>query len=128
MSRLTTHDSYPPFPSEVPTASLVSVPLSSLQLSPPFSAESLKLFAACKDLGFFYLDLLGSDLGEAILREAESLHELQQRFYALPHETKDEYGQSSVDPFYAYRFTNCADGVKDVWGRAGRREMYNVSL
>lgn len=127
MLPLTTHDQYPPFPSDLPTASLEAISLDALQSSPPSALESSKLFAACRELGFFYLDFNGSQLGESILREAEELHSLQQEFYALPHEVKDEYGQDKVDPFFSYRWTPCAEGVKDVWGRAGRREMYGVS-
>ena len=52
---------------------------------------------------------------------------MQQEFYALPHEVKDVYGRDKVDPFYSYRWTQCADGIKDMWDRPGRREMYSVS-
>ena len=127
MSPLTAHNLYPPFPTDLPTASLGSISLYALQSSPPSLPESSKLFTACQTLGFFYLDLTGSDLGESILREAEDLHALQQEFYALPHEVKDEYGRDRVDPFFSYRWTQCMEGVEDVWGRPGRREMYNVS-
>lgn len=124
MTPLTSHHLCPPFPSGLATASLVKVALKDLQTSPP---EASKLFSACKNLGFFYLDLLDSELGETIVREAEELHKLQQRFYALPHEVKDQYGQDKVDSFFAYRWTKCEDGTIDVWDRPGRREMYNVS-
>ena len=132
MAPLTTHNLYPPFPLDLPTASLVSISLRALQsfASPPSSPESLegsRLFTACLELGFFYLDLTGSELGESILREAEVLHTLQQEFFALPHEVKDEYGQDKVDPFFSYRWTKCPEGINDMWGRPGRREMYNVS-
>ena len=126
MSSRTTHDLYPPFPTDLRTASLGSISLPLLQSSPPSLAESSKLFMACRTLGFFYLDLTGSDLGDSILREAEDLHALQQDFYALPHEVKDEYGRDKVDPFFSYRWTQCTEGVEDIWGRPGRREMYNV--
>lgn len=120
--------SLPPFPSDLPTAGLVSVPLHALESSPPSSDECSKLFTASRELGFFYLDLIGSELGESILCEVERLYALQQEFYALPHEVKDQYGMDKIDdPFYSYRWTQCKEGVKDVWGRSGRREMYNVS-
>lgn len=124
MSPLTTHHLYPPFPDNLPTANLESISLSALQDAS--SSESNILFESCKHLGFFYLNLTGSALGESILREVEELHLLQQEFYALPHETKDAYGQDKVDPFFSYRWTQCLDGVRDVWGRPGRREMYNA--
>lgn len=126
MASLTTHHLYPPFPSDLPTAALGSISLQQLQSSSAATDDSSKLFTACRDLGFFYLDLTTSQLGREILREAEALHALQQEFYALPHADKDEYGQHAVDPFFSYRWTACADGVEDCWGRAGRREMYSV--
>ena len=127
MPRLTSHDHYPPFPPDLATASLEAISLSALQSFPPSPSETYNLFAACRQLGFFYLDLTGSEMGKSILRESEQLHEVQQEFFALPHEVKDEYGQHKLDPFFSYRWTQCPEGVKDVWGRPGRREMYNVS-
>ena len=124
MPPLTTHHLYPPFPDNLPTAPLESISLFALQDESP--SESNKLFESCKDLGFFYLNLVGSTLGESILREVEALHLLQQEFYALPHETKDVYGQDKVDPFFSYRWTQCLGGVRDAWNRPGRREMYNA--
>lgn len=120
---MTTHHLYPPFPSHLPTAPLLSISLS--HLDEP--SESSRCFSACQDLGFFYLTLDG-DLGRAIVDEAEQLQLLQEKFYALPHEEKDQYGRDKVDGFYSYRWTGCAEGVKDIWARPGRREMYNVSF
>lgn len=126
MSSLTTHHLYPPFPANVLTAPLQSISLEKLQsISSP--NEASKLFESSRTSGFFYLDLVGSELGENVLGESEQLHALQQEFYALPHEAKDEYGQDKIDPFFAYRWTQCMDDTQDVWGRKGRREMYNVS-
>ena len=121
----TTHHLYPPFPADLPTAGLVSISLDELQ-SRASKSEAEKLFAACRKLGFFYLDLNGCELGRSIIREVEQLHVLQQNFYARPLEEKDEYGQDKVDPFFAYRWTACEGDVKDAWGRKGRREMYSV--
>lgn len=115
----TTHHLYPPFPSDLPTASLESISLSRLQSGD--AAESSKLFDSCRNLGFFYLDLTGCQLGERVICLAESLHELQQEFFALPHQDKDQYGRDKVDQFYSYRWTACSDGVRDAWGRPARR-------
>ena len=129
MAHLTSHHLHPSFPSDLPTAGLLSISLRSLESASTdeHQVESSRLFAACRDLGFFYLDFTGSQLGESIIQEVERLHTLQQDFYALPHEEKDKYGRDKVDPFFAYRWTSCEKGVKDVWGREGRREMYGVS-
>ena len=127
MTLRTTHHQYPPFPPGLPTAALLSISLAELQNPRTEQAEATRFFAACRDLGFFYLDLFGSDLGERIVVQAEELQLLQQEFYALSHEEKDLYGRDKVDPFFSYRWAPCIDGVKDVWGRPGRREMYSVS-
>lgn len=119
MSVLTTHHLYPPFPSDLPTAPLESISLQKLESGD--AVESLTFFNSCQNLGFLYLNLLGSKLGESILANAERLHELQQEFYALPHKEKDQYGKDKVDPFFSYRWTPCSGNVQDVWARPGRR-------
>lgn len=115
VASLTTHDQYPPFPSNLRTAPLESLSLAALQRYSSTSTSFLHFFKACQELGFFYLDLTGSELGESILKEAEELHTLQQKFFALPHQVKDDYGRDKTDPFFSYRWTACPDGVKDVW-------------
>lgn len=115
----TTHHLYPPFPPDLPTAPLESISLAKLEAGD--EDELTDFFNSCCDLGFSYLALTSSELGESIVRDAESLHVLQQEFFALPHEVKDEYGRDKVDPFFSYRWTACQDGVKDVWNRPGRR-------
>jgi len=69
----------PPFPDNLPTAPLDSISLAALEDVSSPSAESLKLFESCRDVGFFYLDCTGSQLGDSILREKEELHVLQQQ-------------------------------------------------
>ena len=122
--RLLSQASYPAFPNDVPTAPLLSISLRDLESG--VGEASNRLSQACQDFGFFYLDLEG-DLGEALLREAEELDALQQLFFDIPHEEKDQYGRDKVDPFFSYRWVACKDGVKDHLGRPGRREMYSVS-
>lgn len=119
MFNLTTHHLYPEFPSDLPTAPLESISLAKLETGDQTVCS--KFFDSCRNLGFLYLDLLGSKLGETIVTNAESLHKLQEEFYALPHEVKDQYGKDKVDPFFSYRWTPCSGDVKDVWGRPGRR-------
>ena len=119
MASLTTHHRYPSFPANLPTAPLESISLNSLESGDHL--ECSKFFDSCRNLGFLYLNLLDSKLGESILKNSERLHELQQEFYALPHEVKDQYGKDKVDPFFSYRWTPCSGDVKDVWGRPGRR-------
>ncbi|TXT06022.1 hypothetical protein VHUM_03495 [Vanrija humicola] len=105
----------PPFPSDVKTAPLVSLSLARLQAGD--EAESAAFFACSKALGFFYLEMAGSDVGEAMVREADALNELQKQWMALPNETKEQYGLN-MDKFFAYRHYVLPDGQ--------RKEDYNV--
>lgn len=126
MSLLTTHHLYPDFPADLPTAPLKSISLAKLEAGD--ESTSLAFFNACRNLGFFYLDFTGSELGEHIISDVERLHTLQQKFYALPHEVKDQYGRDKVDGFYSYRWTACHGEVKDLWNRPGRRVSLSKPL
>ena len=123
MSHLTSHHTLPPFASDIPTAPLVSISLAKLESNN--ASECAAFFDASKRLGFFYLDLDHSQLGEALVREAEELNALQKKWFALPAEEKDRFGRDKVDPFYAYRYTPRGD---DAAGNPLRNETYNVSF
>ena len=123
MSHLTSHHSLPPFPEDdVKTAPLVSVSLAKLEANDKDASDAF--FKACKDLGFFYLDMVGSTLGECIVREAEELNKVQKEFFKLPNEVKDVYGRPHLHPFYAYRYSEAS--VKDENGVPLRNQNYNV--
>jgi isopenicillin N synthase-like dioxygenase len=79
-----TFATFPPFPSDVVTAPLVTLSLAKLQSAPAESnPESQKLYDCAQNLGFFYMDMRGSPEGETLLDGAERLHELEQKFFAL---------------------------------------------
>ncbi|KAK8865567.1 hypothetical protein IAR55_000711 [Kwoniella newhampshirensis] len=120
MSSLTSHHALPPFPDNVTSAPLVSVSLAKLEAGDEGASKAF--FTACKELGFFYLDMLGSTLGEKIVAEAEELNKVQAEFFKLPNEVKDIYGRPHLHPFYAYRF---GEG-EDFDGKAIRNENYNL--
>jgi len=123
MTPTTRHHLYPPFPAELPTAPLVSVSLAKLEASD--GAESKAFFDACRNLGFFYLDTLGSPLGSSLVTEAEQLNDLQARFFKLPDQEKEEYAREKVDPFFGYRHGDLGTCHDD--GSPKRNESYNVS-
>jgi hypothetical protein len=120
----TTHHLYPPFPENITTAPLVSISLQKLQDSD--ESESRAFFDAAKNLGFFYLDLEGSRLGESIVNGAESLQQLQQDFFRQSNEEKEEYLREKIDAFFGYRKVPLKFKHED--GTEMRNEMYNVSL
>lgn len=119
----TSHHRYPPFAEGVKTAPLVSISLAKLQAGD--EEESKAFFEACKDLGFFYLKLDGSSLGEQLVNEAEQLQALQQEFYKRPKEEKEAYAREKIDKFFGYRAQELK--FKEEDGSPKRNEIYNVS-
>jgi len=119
----TSHHTYPQFASSLPTAPLVSISLSALESSISNATASNALYTAAKDLGFFYLSLEGSELGETIVAQAEQLHAVQKQFHALPNEVKEEYLREKIDKFFGYRILG---GWEQPDGSVGRNENYNV--
>lgn len=118
----TSHHLYPPFAEGITTAPLVSVSLSKLEAND--AAESRAFFEASKNLGFFYMNMEGSALGERLVSQAEQLHGIQKEFHSLSNQEKDEYARERIDPFFGYRLTGefeMADGTIQ------RNETYNVS-
>ncbi|KAL1409602.1 hypothetical protein Q8F55_003597 [Vanrija albida] len=105
----------PPFPTDVKTAPLVSLSLARLEAGD--AAEAAAFFKCSKELGFFYLEMAGSEIGEAMVTEADALNELQKQWMSLPNETKEEYGLKMHD-FFAYRHYVLPDGQ--------RKEDYNI--
>jgi isopenicillin N synthase-like dioxygenase len=118
----TSHHLYPPFPEDITTAPLVSVSLSKLESGD--ETESQAFYDAAKKLGFFYLNLEGSSLGESIVKGAEKLHKLQQEFFKRPNAEKEEFSREKIDPFFGYRKAELP--YKDEDGQPKRNETYNV--
>jgi hypothetical protein len=104
----------PAFPPTVPTAPLLRISLAKLLASD--AAEEGRLWDACCNLGFFYLDLRcsadhGGDVdganghangstvvigrsvvdGESLLRDADALFDVAKEFFNLPVEEKAKY-------------------------------------
>ena len=118
----TTHHTYPPFEDNVQTAPLVTISLQ--KLLDGDASESKAFFDSACQLGFFYLNLLDSPMGERMVQDAERLHKVQQDFFGLPNPVKDEYTTDKVDKFFAYRFIK--SGVKGADGEFIRQESLNV--
>lgn len=114
----------PPFPTNLPTAPLLTISLSSLLSNSP--SESLKFFQACKDLGFFYLDLRDDELGRALLDEAEELFGLSKGLFELGREVLDKFDYSGVGSYIGYK--GFGKGVVDRKGTSDRNEFFNVSF
>lgn len=120
----TSHHLYPPFPKDIKTAPLVSISLDKLQAGD--ENESNSFYDAATGLGFFYLKLGDSELGEKIVNEAEQLNDLQQEFYKLPQEEREEFAREKIDAFFGYRQVPL--DATDEDGNTLRNETYNVSI
>ena len=90
----------PPFPNDVLTAPLLRLSLS--QLLRNDAEESNRFFQACKDLGFFYLDLRSTAIGESILNDADRLFDVGEQLFELELEEKQKYDFSAQQSYYGY--------------------------
>lgn len=123
MAPTTCHHLLPPFAEGLQTAPLVSVSFAKLESGDKETSEAF--VKACKELGFFYLDMFGSELGEKIVADAEKLNEIQKVFFDLPFDVKNKYGRPHLDPFYAYRYYPI-EGAVDENGDQLKSENYNL--
>lgn len=111
----------PPFPEDVPTAPLLRLSLAKMQSR---DAEELnRFYTACKDIGFFYLDLRGP--GNSILAGADKLFQVGADLFDLPLEEKQKYNFVSKNSYFGYKALGAT--VIDRKGNVDRSEFYNVS-
>lgn len=79
----------PPFPGDIPTASLHIISLA--ELSSGKDSVASDVLAACQRLGFFLLDLRGDGLGESVIKEVDELFKAGKDIMDLPKEVKDNF-------------------------------------
>ena len=79
----------PPFPDNVPTVSLTHI--SFLKLKAGDAAEVDRLFQACKQWGFFYLDFRDNVQGSTLLTLADQVLEIGKNVFDLDLEEKLKY-------------------------------------
>lgn len=83
-------ENIPPFPDDIPTASIASVSLVGLRTGDEATARNL--LEACKTLGFFLLDLRGDALGETLVEEIDHLMgDVGKEVMGLPEDVKRQY-------------------------------------
>jgi isopenicillin N synthase-like dioxygenase len=94
-----TPNEYPPFPdsSEFPTVELQTISLQ--RLIDHDGNEEQRVFEACKGRGFFYLELAGPEEGETILKGAEDIARVGERFMALDTEEKMKFTPNKKELF-----------------------------
>ncbi|KAI7534399.1 Clavaminate synthase-like protein [Hortaea werneckii] len=135
-------DDLPPFPENIPTAPLLRLNLN--RLLQGNKQETEKLWNACRDIGFFYLDLrngqagkrdsvqeeddeaVASQLdGDGLLEDAAHLFTLGEKLFMLPTEEKQQYDFKDRGSYFGYK--GLGAGVIDSKGTRDRNEFYNVS-
>ncbi|KAI3390883.1 hypothetical protein diail_8444, partial [Diaporthe ilicicola] len=79
----------PPFPDDIPTAIIETISLTSLAAQD--EAASQNLLAACREQGFFMLDLSGSELGNQMIDEIDQLFLAGNDIMNLPPDIKGQY-------------------------------------
>jgi isopenicillin N synthase-like dioxygenase len=114
----------PPFPDDVPTAPLLRLSLGKLLAGD--STECERLFQACIEIGFFYLDLQDSDHGISLLADADKLFTVGENLFDLSLEEKKRYDFSAQDSYFGYKARGVS--VVDMNGNLDRNEFYNVSV
>lgn len=79
----------PSFPDDIPTASMSTITLASLNSEDEAAARHL--LAACQELGFFLLDLNGDGLGEKLMKDIDQLFLIGKDIMDLPWAVKEQY-------------------------------------
>jgi len=82
-------NSYPPFPDNVPIASVPKISLSKLIAGD--EAEKTLMFEACKALGLFLLDLKHDPVGERFIKTVDTIFEVMKQIFNLSYEEKSRY-------------------------------------
>ena len=95
MASTTLFKSLPPFPEDVPIATISKISLAKLVSRSKSEAELM--LEACQELGFFLLDLTGDPVGEAMIKEVDVVFEIVQQTMHLSMEEKIEYKQKLPD-------------------------------
>jgi isopenicillin N synthase-like dioxygenase len=79
----------PPFPDDIPTASMSTISLASLNSGDEAAARGL--LTACQELGFFLLDLNGDTLGSKLMEDIDQLFLVGKEVMNLPWPVKEQY-------------------------------------
>ena len=92
--------SLPPFPDDVPVASMSRISLAKLVAGNKSEAEAM--LDACRRLGFFLLDLAGDPVGEEMIKEVDAIFGVVQKTMHLSVEEKMRYKQDVPRDFLGY--------------------------
>ncbi|KAF2656597.1 oxidoreductase [Lophiostoma macrostomum CBS 122681] len=114
-------EAYPPFPVDTPVASLAKISLTKL-----FSQdveESKAMFECCRTTGFFLLHLSGNEVGEALIRDLDSLLDLTKQIMNLPIAEKMKYHAKPPERLFGYKSLGF---MKTETNQPDRCEMFMI--
>ncbi|KAI8237062.1 hypothetical protein K4K57_003277 [Colletotrichum sp. SAR 10_99] len=94
-------ESYPPFPTDLPTAPIEKISLR--KLLEKDDEEANRLFVACQKHGFFYLNVRDHPEGEALQTGALQMARLAEETFQLPLDEKRKHHQAYNGSIYGYK-------------------------
>ncbi|KAL8947580.1 MAG: hypothetical protein Q9222_006158, partial [Ikaeria aurantiellina] len=112
----------PPFPSDVPVIDLERLGFAKLLAND--HNESQKLFEACRETGFFLIDLRGCDEGKTMLKHAETAFNLSEKIHKIDEDELKRYNYNPPADLFGYKpigATKLEDGSPD------RMAFYSLS-
>ncbi|KAK0672855.1 hypothetical protein QBC41DRAFT_378615 [Cercophora samala] len=115
--------SIPPFPTDLPLAPLTIISHEKLLSHDP--TESSKLLSACKNQGFFHLDLRTTPQGASLLAQSSQLYNLAQVLFDLPLEIKQQYTLQKGVSLFGYKPAGTIKAT-DPTRRPDATEFFNI--
>ena len=98
MPRVSHFNQHPSFPEDAVVADLPRLSLT--KLCENDALESEQLFRACRETGFFLLDLTGSKAGEDMLDDAEKGFDLSRGIFGLESEELEKFPFKSKESLF----------------------------
>ncbi|KAJ5377288.1 uncharacterized protein N7496_004697 [Penicillium cataractarum] len=115
-------DPCPPFPKDVPVLEIPQISFQQLQNGN--HETTVSMFEACREYGFFLLDLIHSDEGATLLQDAEKMFELTTETFALGSETLEKHAYDPPRDLTGYKATG---KLKTDDGKQDLMEMYGIN-
>ncbi|KXH62212.1 hypothetical protein CSAL01_10597 [Colletotrichum salicis] len=115
-------ENIPPFPNDIPTASIASVSLAGLRAKDGTTAQNL--LKACQTLGFFLLDLREDPVGEELVTEIDQLMgDVVRDIMNLPIDVRKQYHVDVPRSFEGFKLRGVG---KTETNEPDRFEWFNV--
>lgn len=112
----------PEFPSDSPIADIPKISYHGIETGAKADVDSL--WDACRNYGFFLLDLRGSLQGEALIKKAEENFDLTGTTLHLPQAELDRFAYNPPKDLVGYKTSGL---LKTDDGKLDATEMYTVS-